>query len=269
MRLARHGARLAAVPAGVLGAVLAGSLALAGCGSAVGSPGSANDLLVFAAASLTESFEEIGSGFEDRNSGVTVSFNFGPSDGLATQILEGAPADVFASASQRWMDVVHSAAPGVSVRSVFARNRLVVLVPAGNPAGIGSIENLGRPGIKLVVAASGVPAGDYAMEALDRAGILEAAEANVVSREEDVKGVVQKVLLGEADAGIAYATDASPQVAGRVEVLEIPVDANVETTYPIAVVGGSRNEELGSAFVEFVLGEGQAVLDGFGFLPPA
>jgi molybdate transport system substrate-binding protein len=253
----------------VLGAVLAGTLALAACGSAVGSPGSENDLLVFAAASLTESFEEIGSRFEDRNSGVTVSFNLGPSGGLATQILEGAPADVFASASQQWMDVVHRDGPGVAVRSVFARNHLVVLVPADNPAGIGSIADLGRPGIKLVVAASGVPAGDYAREALDRAGMLGAAEANVVSREEDVKGVVQKVMLGEADAGIAYATDASPQVAGRVEVVEIPEDANVVATYPIAVVGGSRHEELGSAFVEFVLDEGQAVLEGFGFLPPA
>jgi molybdate transport system substrate-binding protein len=268
MRFAPYGGRLGTVPVGVLGAVLAGSLSLAGCGSAVGSSGSGSDLLVFAAASLTESFEEMGSAFEDR-SGITVSFNFGPSDGLATQILEGAPADVFASASQRWMEVVSRSGPGVFVRSVFARNRLVILVPAGNPARIESIADLTRPGIKLVVAASGVPAGDYAREALDRAGILQDAEANVVSGEADVKGVVQKVQLGEADAGIAYATDNTSQVAGRVEVVEIPEEANVVATYAIAVVRGSRHEDLGSAFVEFVLDEGQAVLERSGFLPPA
>ena len=240
-------------------------LALAGCGG--GGAGGSTELVVFAAASLTESFEEIAMAFEaEHRDDVDVIFNFGPSDGLATQIQEGAPADVFASASGRWMDAL-AEDPGVTERADFVRNRLVVLVPADNPAGIEAIGDLARAGVKLVLAAEDVPVGTYAREALGNAGVLDAALANLVSNEEDVKSVVQKVLLGEADAGIAYVTDVTDDVGGEVRAIDIPDDVNVVATYPIAVVDGSDRAELAGRFVGYVLDEGQAALRAAGFLP--
>jgi molybdate transport system substrate-binding protein len=237
---------------------------VAGC-----SPGEEEgNLLVFAAASLTEAFGEVGGSFERQHPGSTIRFSFGPSDALATQIVEGAPADVFASASPTWMDEVAARGPGVEGRTDFVRNRLVVLVPEGNPAAIGGIEDLGRPGVRLVLAVPDVPVGEYGREALANAGIAEDAEANVVSNEEDVKGVVQKVALGEADAGIAYVTDVTPEVADDVEAVEIPEDVNVVATYPIAVVRGTDVPDLSASFVDFVLGEGRGLLVEAGFMPP-
>jgi molybdate transport system substrate-binding protein len=243
---------------------LAVALALGGCTGGGGDP---RDLVVFAAASLTEAFGEIGALFEDRHPRVTVRFNFGPSDGLATQIREGGPADVFASANQRWMDAV--ADGRVLDRAVFARNRLAVVVPRDNPGGVQGIEDLGEPGVRLVMAAPDVPAGDYGRQVLDNAGILEPAEANVVSNEVDVNGVVQKVALGEADAGIVYVTDVTERVAPDVRAIPIPEDVNVVAAYPIAVLRTSAAPDLAREFVGFVLGDGQAVLRRAGFLPPA
>lgn len=241
----------------------------AGCGSGGESADGRSELTVAAAASLTAPFTDIGRRFEDAHPGVGVAFTFGPSDGLATQIVEGAPVDVFASASPSWMDVVQADGPGIGGRTVFARNRLAVVVPADNPARIERIADLARGGVQLVLAAEGVPAGDYARQVLANAGIAEAALANVVSNEEDVKLVVTKVLSGEADAGIAYVTDVTTRIADRVRLIEIPDDVNVVATYPIAVVGGSEEADLARAFVDFVLGPGRAVLDGYGFLPPS
>jgi molybdate transport system substrate-binding protein len=245
---------------------IAAVVALAGCGG--GGTGRSTELVVFAAASLTGAFEEIGTDFEAQHEGASVDvvFNFGPSDGLATQIQEGAPADVFASASGRWMDAV-AEDPGVSERTDFVRNRLVVLVPADNPAGIEGIEDLAREGVKLVLAAEDVPAGTYAREALGNAGVLDAAMANLVSNEEDVKAVVQKVLLGEADAGIVYVTDVTDAVAADVRAIDIPDEVNVIATYPIAVVVGSDQADLAGRFVAHVLADGQATLETAGFLP--
>jgi molybdate transport system substrate-binding protein len=220
---------------------------------------------VFAAASLTESFREIGPAFEDQHGGTTVTFNFGPSGGLATQIISEGIADVFASASPRWMDAVEREGPGVSGRSDLARNRLVVIVPAGNPAEIGDVHDLARPGVKLVLAAEDVPAGTYAREALAKANIAAAAERNVVSNEEDVKGVVQKIVLGEADAGIVYLTDVTPAIRDRVETVVIPETLNVIGTYPIAVIRGTEHLLLARAFVAYVLGPGQQILERHGF----
>jgi molybdate transport system substrate-binding protein len=224
-------------------------------------------LTVSAAASLTDAFTEIGTMFEARHDGVAVTFNFGPSDGLAGQIDEGAPVDVFASASPRWMDAVETDGPGVTGRTDFARNRLAVIVPSGNPAEIGGIDDLAEDGVKLVLAAAGVPVGDYAREALANAGIADAALANVVSNEEDVKGVVTKVLSGDADAGIVYVTDVTANVADQVELLRIPDDVNVIATYRIAVVSGSKEAGLAQDFVDLVLGDGQQTLARDGFLP--
>jgi molybdate transport system substrate-binding protein len=248
--------------------IVAAVLALAGCGGDGSGDGRSTELVVFAAASLTEAFGRIGAAFEAEHAdeGVSVVFNFGPSDGLATQIQEGAPADVFASASGRWMDAV-AEDPGVTERADFVSNRLVVLVPADDPAAVEGIEDLGRDGVKLVLAAEDVPAGAYAREALGNAGVLDAALANVVSNEEDVKAVVQKVLLGEADAGIVYITDVTDEIAGQVRAIDILDDVNVVATYPIAVVEGSERVDLAGRFVAYVLADGQPTLRAAGFVP--
>ncbi|MGH2557273.1 MAG: molybdate ABC transporter substrate-binding protein [Actinomycetota bacterium] len=254
----------------VLGATAcAGSTPTGGAGGTGGSAVHDRDLTVSAAASLTSPFTEIGKSFEQRNRGVKVSFSFGPSDGMATQINEGAPVDVFASASAKWMDAVQLEGPGVTGRADFARNKLAVIVPAENPAGIGKLEDLSRNRVKLVLAADGVPAGDYAREIFANGGIADAAQANVVSNEEDVKAVVTKVLSGDADAGIAYVTDVAPNLADRITVITIPDHVNVIATYPIAVVAGSQEADLAQRFVQYVLGEGQAILAEYGFLPVA
>jgi len=239
---------------------------LIGCG---GSGSERSEITVLAAASLTGAFTRIGADFEQVNPDVTVRFSFGPSDGLATQILEGAPADVFAPASPKYMDQVRSDGPRVTDQVEFARNKLAVIVPSDNPAHVASLDDLARPGVKLVLAAVGVPAGDYARGVLANAGIQKGALANLVSNEEDVKGVVQKVLLGEADAGIVYRTDVTPEIAARVREISIPDDVNVIATYPIAVIDGSGREPVAGAFLRFVTGPGQATLRTFGFLPPA
>ena len=242
------------------------ALLVPACG---GSGSDRSEITVLAAASLTAAFTKIGADFERANPDVTVRFSFGPSDGLATQILEGAPADVFAPASPTYMDQVQTDGPGVSGRADFARNTLAVVVPSGNPAHIESLDDLARPGVKLVLAAVGVPAGDYAREILGSAGIQKEALANVVSNEEDVNGVVQKVLLGEADAGIVYGTDVTPEISANVREIAIPDGVNVIATYPIAVINGSSHTPAATAFIQYVVGPGQTTLRSFGFLPPS
>ena len=255
--------------------VAAAALLLAACGDSnddgdggAGSPaGDEVELTVSAAASLTDAFTDIGTTFEQDNPGVTVTFNFGPSDGLATQINEGAPVDVFASASPTWMDAVQDEGLGAEGRTDFAKNRLAIIVPTGNPAGIEGIDDLAEGDVKLVLAAEGVPAGDYAREILGNAGIADAALANVVSNEEDVKSVVTKVVSGDADAGVVYVTDVTSDVEGDVEMIEISDDINVIATYPIAIVTGSQEADLAQRFVDYVLGGGQQTLADHGFLP--
>jgi len=256
--------------------LLAGCLLAGGACSSDASPSSGTsspaegslDLVVLAAASLTEAFAELGDRFETSHAGVAVRFSFGPSDGLAAQIDNGSPADVFASASETWMDDVESNGPGIEDRSDFARNKLLLITPTDDPAGISSLNDLGDPGVKLVLAAKDVPVGTYAREALANAGVGPEAEANVVSNEEDVKAVVQKVLLGEADAGIVYRTDLTPDVAPDVRAIDIPKGQNVIATYPIGVVADRPNTKLAGEFVTLVTGaEGQRVLRDHDFLP--
>jgi molybdate transport system substrate-binding protein len=237
-------------------------------GAGGGSGGAEAELTVSAASSLTEAFGTIGNAFEAANPGTTVTFNFGPSDGLAGQINEGAPVDVFASASPTWMDSVQDDGPGVTDRADFAQNRLAIIVPADNPAGIENLDDLTEDGVQLVIAAEGVPAGDYAREIFQNAGTSKAALANVVSNEEDVKAVITKVMSGEADAGIGYVTDVTPNVSDEVTLIPIPDEVNVIATYPIAVVNGSQEADLAQGFVEYVLGDGQQTLAEYGFLPP-
>ncbi len=250
------------------------SLVLGACSSDDEPPGSGDatepaettELTVFAGSSLTDVFEnEIGPAFEEANTGTTVVFNFGASDSLAGQIQSEGSADVFASASDTWMDAVEEE-PGVSDRTDFVNNGLVIITPPDNPADIASIDDLATPGIQLVLAAEGVPVGDYARESLGNAGILKEAEANVVSNEEDNASVVAKIVAGEADAAIVYESDVSSAAGNDVTAVEIPEDVNVIATYPIAVVTGAPNADLAADFVAYVTGtDGQAALTEYGF----
>ncbi len=252
-------------------ALLASCSLLVGCSGGARGPvceGEHATLTVLAASSLTDAFTEIGKRFQREHCLVDVRFSFGPSDGLAAQIQAGAPADVFASASSTWMDAV-AEDPGVSGRAEFARNRLTIVTPKDNPAGIASVGDLAKPDVRLVLAAEGVPAGDYGRQILDNAGISPQALGNVVSNAIDVKGVVQAVTSGEADAGIVYVTDVTSEVRGQVQVVDIPEDVNVVGTYPIAVVAGTGYGGPAADFVAYVVGPGQDALQATGFLPAA
>ena len=233
----------------------------------------ARTLTVFAAASLTDAFTEIGKNFEASNPGVTATFNFAGSQALRTQIEEGAPADVFASASGKEMDALLTGKFIADATSqIFLTNKLVVILPADNPAGLEKLEDLANPGIKLVLAAEEVPVGNYARQALDLMNgsfgidFKDKVMANVVSNEDNVKQVVAKVQLGEADAGIVYTSDAV--AAPDLKTVEIPTELNVTAKYPIAALADSTNADLAQAFVEYVLSpEGQNILQKWGFAP--
>ncbi len=222
---------------------------------------------MFAASSLTGAFTQIGKDFQAAHR-TTVTFDFGPSDGLAGQIESEGTADVFASASTTWMDSV-STKVGVSHLTLFATNRLVIITPPANPAKIGGIADLAKPGVQLILAAPGVPVGDYARQVLQSAGIANAAEANVVSNEPDDASLVAKVASGEADAAIVYLSDVTSAVAPTVKSITIPDAINVTAVYPIAVMDGTPNATMSAAFVDYVASpQGQATLKTFGFLPP-
>src|SRR5512138_4011042 len=231
-------------------------------------------LNVFAAASLTDAFAEIGKNFETANPGVTVTFNFAGSQALRTQIEEGAPADVFASANQKEMDaLIAGAFVAQDAPQVFLTNKLVIILPADNPAGLEKPEDLAKPGMKLVLAAEEVPVGKYARQALDQmngqfgSDFKDKVLANVVSNEDNVKQVVAKVQLGEADAGIVYTSDAV--AAPELKTIEIPAGLNVIAKYPIASLAKSANVDLAQSFIDYVLSAaGQTVLAKWGFAPP-
>jgi molybdate transport system substrate-binding protein len=221
---------------------------------------------VLAAVSLREVFTDLAAEFERGDPTTRVRIAFGPSDALATQIVEGAIADVFAPAHPRWLDLVarHRA---IVDRALLGRNTLVIALADGLRGRVRTIDDLARPGLRLVVAARSVPAGEYADTVLSRTGDTGALD-NVVSREIDVKGVIQKVLLGEADAGLAYRTDLASGPAARLDRIEIPEEFNVRAEYPIAVLTDGPSPGAARRFVAFVLGPGQARLRAAGFLPP-
>ena len=233
-------------------------------------------LTVYAAASLTEAFRELGRTLEQRQPGLRVQFNFAGSQQLAAQLEQGAPADVFASADQRWMDYVKGKGLVDGEPQVFARNRLVVIVPRTNPARIGALPDLARRGTKIVLAAEAVPVGKYTREMIGNLahapGFPEGYDrrvlANVVSHEENVKSVVSKVQLGEADAGVVYRSDVTPAVSRYVTVLDIPEERNVIAEYPIAVLKSASNAVAARRFVDLARSEeGQRVLQQHGLLP--
>lgn len=233
-------------------------------------------LTVMAAASLKAPFEDLGKTFEAAHPGVTVMFNFGGSQQLAQQISQGAPADVFASANARQMDVVVDAGRiEAGAARIFAQNMLVVIVPRENPAGLTGLDDLARSGYRLVLAAQEVPVGGYTLEFLNKASAGEFGStykgqvlANVVSYEENVKTVLTKVALGEADAGVVYSSDVMGADAEKLTQIEIPADLNVVAEYPIAVIMDSARKDLAGEFAALVLSEaGQAVLAKYGFMP--
>ncbi len=240
-------------------------------------PAAAGDLTVFAAASLTDAFKQIGQQFGAANGGASITFNFAGSDQLATQIGQGAPADVFASANKKQMDVVIRAGDVISgTEKTFVRNRLVVIYPKDNPAKLAALKDLANPGVKLVLANKHVPVGGYALDFLAKASKLPEYTAaysptvlsNVVSYEESVKSVLSKIALGEADAGIVYTTDAATVRDGSVAQIAIPDTLNTIATYPIAATKNAKHADLAKKFVDYVLGpEGQQVLAKYGFIP--
>lgn len=253
----------------VLAVLVLASLAVTCSSSSAGtSGGSTTQLTVFAASSLTKAFTQIGQDFHTVNPDVTVTFNFGSSTDLASQIQSEGTADVFASASGTAMETAASD-PGVTDRTNFATNQLVIITPPDDPAGIGSIQDLAKPGVKLVLGAEGVPVGDYARQALNNAGISKQALANVVSNEEDDASVVAKITSGEADAAIVYTSDVA-SAGDTVRSAQIPQAVNVVAAYPIAAVTGSAHPDQATSFVDYVAGaEGQAVLERYGFGPPS
>lgn len=248
------------------------SLVIPACNE-IDSGTSARTLTVYAAASLTDAFTELGAAFEATHKDVTVTFNFGGSQNLRTQIEQGAPADVFASANAKEMDTLVSGnfiEAGAS--RIFLTNQLVVIVPKENPAGFASLEDLAKPGLKLVLAAEEVPAGRYAREILENLNSSYGVEfkdkvlANVVSNEDNIRQAVTKVQLGEADASIVYVSDAV--AVPELQKIEIPADMNVIAEYPIAALKASVSAELANEFVAYVVSaEGQATLKKWGFTP--
>jgi molybdate transport system substrate-binding protein len=259
------------------------ALLLVGAGAALslqrvrGAPAvQAGNVNVAAAASLTDAFGELGGLFESQNPGSRVVFNFGPSSGLRTQIEQGAPADVFASADQAQMDLAQANGVITGEPRVFARNALVLVLPRDNPGRLTALDDLARPGLRLVSTAPQVPIGAYTRQMLQTmsqdptygADFADRVLANVRSEELDVRALLTKVALGEGDGGVVYATDVTPQVAPEVQVIAIPEVFNVVAAYPIAVVQGARQPALGQRFVDFVLSDaGQAVLARYNFQP--
>jgi molybdate transport system substrate-binding protein len=223
------------------------------------------NITVFAAASLTDAFNEIGTAFTQANPQAKATFSYDASSALVQQINQGAPADVFASADQANMDKLTKAANNGTAPVVFATNLLGIIVAPGNPKGITGVQDLGKSDLKVVVCAPEVPCGAYARQIFATAGVT----VNPASLEQNVKGVVTKVTAGEADAGIVYVTDiaaAGSKAAG----VDIPANINVVAKYPIASTKASTNTTLDQGFINFVLGsQGQAILKKFGFLPPS
>lgn len=229
-----------------------------------GDPPSQSTLTVSAAASLTAAFQALAADYERAHPTVHVQLDFGASSTLVQRILAGAPADVFASADETTMATLVGNGAAAETPRVFARNRLQIVVAAGNPKHIAALADLTRPDLVIALCGASVPCGRYAAEAFQRAGIVPP----VASREIDVKGVVTKVALGEADAGLVYVTDVRA-AAPKVEGVDVPDSSNVAARYPIAVLKDAANATAAASFVELVCSpDGRRVLAQFGFLTP-
>ncbi len=255
-----------------LAQLLLALLLVAACSPAA--PAGETALTVLAASSLTSPFKDMGAAFQAAHPGTTVNFSFAGSQQLRAQIEQGAPADVFASADTANMQPLEASRLVAGQPQIFARNRLVVILPKSNPGRVMQLGDLSRPGLKLVVADPSVPIGSYTLQCLDKmsadpsfgSGFKKAVLARVVSQETNVSQVVSKVALGEADAGIAYVTDGRA-FADRLLTIDIPDRYNVIATYPIAVLKKSKSASLAQAFEALVLSDqGQAILARYGFM---
>ncbi|HKA52099.1 MAG TPA: molybdate ABC transporter substrate-binding protein [Candidatus Binatia bacterium] len=232
------------------------------------------ELSVFAAASLTEPFTEMGKRLEMSHPGLKVVYNFGGSQALRTQLEQGAQADVFASADAFQMEQAKKSEVVQGETPIFAKNRLVVITPKANPGKVAEFRDLARPGLRLDLANAKVPVGNYSRQAFAKASAEYGADfeksvlGNIVSEEENVKQVVTKVQLGEADAGIVYVSDITPKVSKDVLTVAIPDAYNQSAAYPVALTKGAQNRAAADAFISFMLSaEGQVILKAHNFIP--
>lgn len=258
--------------------LLAGALGIASASSVAPQAQGTTELTVFAAASLSDAYRQIGRNFEQANPGVKVVFNFAGSQQLAAQLGQGAPADVFASANATQMAAVVSAGRvGKDSARTFVLNRLVVVTSPSSKVNITRLQDLARPGLKLVFAAKAVPVGQYSLDFLDKAakdaafgaGFKNAVLRNVISYEDNVRAVLTKVSLGEGDAGIVYATDVVSSPRTPVKRIYIPNRLNVIASYPIATVSDSKNAALAKQFVDYMFAnDTRLILARYGFTLP-
>jgi molybdate transport system substrate-binding protein len=261
----------------LLALLAVGSITLVACGSdtaspattlapattAPGTPAASGTIVVFAASSLTEAFKEIGTAFHTANPNATVTFNFAGSSDLVAQIGQGAPADVFASADDSNMKKLVDAGEATGTPKSVATNTFEIIVEKGNPKGIGTVADLAKPGVSVVLCAPAVPCGKGAAKVLANAKVVVTPK----SLEEKVKGVVTKVTAGEADAGIVYVTDVKA-AGSAAQGVEIPTELNAVSNYPMVVTKESKNPSA-QAFIDFVAGpQGQAILASHGFMKP-
>jgi molybdate transport system substrate-binding protein len=244
--------------------LVAAALVLAGCGSAESPAAASRTLTVFAAASLNGTFSALGEQFETDNPGVTVKFNFAGSSDLAQQIAQGAPADVFASASDATMKTVTDASLTAAAPTRFATNVLQIATVPGNPKAVASFADLAEPELKVVVCAPQVPCGAAEQKIEKATGVT----LRPVSQEADVKSVLGKVQSGDADAGLVYVTDVKAAGAS-VQGVTFPESSKAATNYPIAVIKNAPQADLATAFQALVTGElGQETLGAAGFGAP-
>lgn len=247
-------------------------LSLAGCGAGSSAAAGPKAITVFAASSLTDAFNELAEAFQAENEGVEVVLNYAGSSHLAAQLAEGAVADIFASANGTQMqNVINNGRIQAGTEALFVSNHLTVIVPADNPAAIGSWADLAQPGVQLILAVEGVPVRQYTDEIVAAMpGSFQARfYSNLVSEEDNVRQVAAKVALGEADAGVVYRSDVTPDIAAQVQQITIPAAQNVVAAYPIAPLADAVYPELAQRFIDFVLSEeGQGILAKWGFGPP-
>ncbi|MGP5250966.1 molybdate ABC transporter substrate-binding protein [Brachybacterium alimentarium] len=266
MRAPRHRARpghlVRPAAAALLGLLV--TVGASGCGTGDVDAAESSTLVVYAAASLQEPFEELGEQFEAAHEDVEVEFDFAGSSTLVEQIQQGAPADVFASADEPNMDTLVDAGLQAADPVPFATNTLMIAVPTGNPAGVTDLASLTHDGVNLVVCAKAVPCGAATGRVEESAGV----EFAPVSEEQSVTDVLNKVTTGEADAGLVYVTDVK-KAGDEVEGIDFPESDSAVNTYPITAISDSAQQELGQEFVDLVTSEsGQRVLDGYGFGRP-
>lgn len=239
------------------------TFALAACGDDAASEAPGGSLTVFAAASLSDAFAEVTEAFEAAHGDVSVELSFAGSSSLREQILGGAPADVFASADTANMDRLAEAGE-VEAPEVFARNRLQIVVPAGNPAGVEGLDDFADPALLIGLCAEEVPCGHLGREVLEAAGVTPSPDTD----EPDVRALLTKVEAGELDAGLVYVTDVVA-AGDAVQGIDVPAELDVAAAYPIAATTGAGHPVAARSFIEFVLGaEGQAILERSGFERP-